>query len=117
CHRLVEYQDGIIDDVALQARRIALQRAGADRRATAVGIGASHSERTVSCLDEAARPGDDAGEPCRRVVATSGQRAIAKIYTAVVAKAADCLVETVQIEVSGDSKGRLGGKDIGRARL
>ena len=52
---LIERQGGIVDDVALQAGRIALQGARADRGATAIRIGTGQGESSGAELDQRAR--------------------------------------------------------------
>ena len=57
---LVEDQRGIVGDVALQARRVALQGTGVDRGTAAVGVGTAERQRTRAILGQAARAGNHA---------------------------------------------------------
>ena len=66
---LIEHHRGIVHDVALQARRRALQDARRDRRAAAVGVGAAEDERPRAGLGQAARAADRARQGERIAVA------------------------------------------------
>ena len=58
---LLEAHHGVVQDVALQARRRAAQDAARHRRAAAVAVGAAQEHRTRALLDEAAAAGDRRG--------------------------------------------------------
>ncbi|WEK42243.1 MAG: hypothetical protein P0Y64_12660 [Candidatus Sphingomonas colombiensis] len=59
---LVQHQRGIVDDIALDARGVADQRAARDRRAAGVAVRTGQYERAVAGLRQAAIAADHAGE-------------------------------------------------------
>src|SRR5262249_45690029 len=56
--RLVEHQDGVVENVALEARSVPLQRAAADRRAARITISSGQNERASAGLHKAPRTRD-----------------------------------------------------------
>ena len=60
--RLVEGQDGVVGDVALQAGRVAFERPGGDSRTAAVGVGRGRQQVAVAIFHQAAAAADHAVE-------------------------------------------------------
>ena len=71
---LVEYHRGVVEDVALQAGRVALQRASRHRCAACIGICTGQGQRADALLDEAAAARNH-GRQRGDVAIAAGQRA------------------------------------------
>src|SRR4029078_11382719 len=106
---LMELDERVVEDVALQARGIADERAARDLGAAAIRVRPGEEEGAAAGLDHPPRTRDRAAEHAAAAVAARRQRAGAEQDAAGAANRRDRLVEAVQVQ-------RSAGRDETRGR-